>query len=307
LLFERRVVIFPPMRNLTYKLQTLGLKAAAGLARALPEGSARELGRSLGVLGYHAARFRREVARENIRRALGGSIEPEEIDGIVYRVFENIGRTAVEVFRFPLWSPDELVRRVKWDDITMFDRALAGGKGAILLSAHFGNWELFGAWIAALGYPIDVVVKPQRNTSADEFYNNLRRSAGVGIISTQKASRQILVSLKKNRLVAILADQYAGHDGIPVEFFGRKTATHRGPAAIALKLGCPIYHGVLRREPDGMHRAINEGPIEFEPSGSFEEDSARLTQVYTRIIEGYIRQYPDQWLWTHRRWKDAHD
>jgi len=295
------------MKNLAYTLQTIGLKAAAGLARALPEGSARELGRSLGVLGYHAAGFRRDVARENLRMAMGGTIGAEEIDRIVYRVFENIGRTAVEVFRFPRMSRDELLQRVDCDDPGMFERARAGGKGAIMLSAHFGNWELLGAWIATLGHPIDVVVKPQRNSSADEFYNNLRRSMGVGIIPTQKASKQILVSLKKNRLVAILADQYAGHDGVPVEFFGRKTATHHGPAAIALKLGCPIHHGVLIRQSDGRHRAVHGGPIPFERSQSPEDDIIRLTQEYTRIIEDYIRQYPDQWLWTHRRWKDAHD
>ena len=291
------------MKSLSYTMQTMALKGAAGLARALPEKSARALGCGLGNLGYRLAGFRRRVAGENLHRALGNGVESSETRRRIKLVFQNLGLTAVEVFRFPLLCAKDIRDRVECDNTAVFDQALTGGKGAILLSAHFGNWELFGAWIAALGHPIDVVVKPQRNRSADEFYNRLRRSAGVGIIPTQKASKQIIVSLKKNRLVAILADQYAGHDGIPVEFFGRKTATHRGPAAIALRLGCPIYHGVLVRLPHGRHRAICEGPLEFEPTGSLEEDIAALTQKYTRIIEGYIRRYPEQWLWTHRRWK----
>jgi len=294
-----------PMKALAYFLQTAALKAAAGLARALPEKSARALGRWLGRLGYHLAGYRRGVAAENLRRALGKGMPPSKVDRLVKEVFANLGQTAVEVFCFPQWGGNQLRDKVECDNVGMFDRALAGGKGAILLSAHFGNWELFGAWVATLGYPIDVVVKPQRNSSADEFYNRLRRSMGVGIIPTQKASRQIIVSLKKNRLVAILADQYAGNDGIPVEFFGRMTPTHRGPAAIALRLGCPIFHGVLVRLPDGRHRAICDGPLEFEPTSSPEEDILRLTQKYTRVLEEYIRRHPEQWLWTHRRWKHA--
>jgi KDO2-lipid IV(A) lauroyltransferase len=293
------------MGNFGYTLQTIGLKTAAALARALPEKSAYELGRSLGVLGYHLAGFRREVAMENLHRAFGDSLSAPEIQKTTRQVFENIGRTAIEVFRFPTLPKDELLRKVDCDNPGMFAEAQAGGKGAILLSAHLGNWEMFGAWIAALGYPIDVVVKPQRNHSADEFYNNLRRATGVGIIPTQKASRQIIVSLKKNRLVAILADQYAGHDGVPVEFFRRQTATHRGPAAIALKLGCPIYYGVLVRQPDNRHRAICRGPLEFTPRGNIDDDIRSLTQAYTRKLEEFIRDFPEQWLWTHRRWKDA--
>lgn len=293
------------MSKFNYTLQTIGLKAAATLARAMPEKSAYELGRSLGVLGYHLAGFRRQVAADNLRHALGDKLTPAEIETITRQVFENIGKTAIEVFRFPNIRKDELLVKVDCDNPGMLAEVTEGGKGAILLSAHFGNWEMFAAWIAAAGHPIDVVVKPQRNASADEFYNNLRRATGVAIIPTQKASRQIIVSLKQNRMVAILADQYAGHDGVPVEFFGRKTATHRGPAAIALKLGCPIYHGVLVRQPDNRHRAICEGPLQFTPSGDTDHDITALTQLYTGKLEGYIRHYPEQWLWTHRRWKNV--
>lgn len=293
------------MSTFNYTLQTIGLKAAAALARALPEKSAYELGRSLGVIGYHLAGFRRQVAADNLQRALGDELAPSEVERIAREVFQNIGRTAIEVFRFPTLHKEELLAKVDCDNPGMFDQALAGGKGAILLSAHFGNWEMFAAWIAARGYPIDVVVKPQRNQSADEFYNGLRRATGVEIIPTQKASKQIIVSLKKNRLVAILADQYAGNDGVPVKFFGRTTATHRGPAAIALKLNCPIYYGVFVRQPDNRHRAVCRGPLEFTPGGNTDEDIIAITQSYTGKLEEYIRRYPEQWLWTHRRWKDA--
>ncbi len=293
------------MNSLAYTLEDLGLRSAAHLARTLPESSAREFGRSLGVLGYHVAAYRREIAINNIRRALGESYQGMKPENIARQAFENLGQTAVEVFRFPKLSPADIKARVDWEGRNIFEEARDGRKGAILLSAHFGDWELFGAWIAALGYEIDVVVKPQRNTRIDTFYNNLRRSAGVGVIPTQKASRQIIASLKQKRLVAILADQYAGNDGIPVEFFGRLTATHHGPAAIALKLGCPIYHGVLVRKDRGRHQAICEGPLKIERTDDEQADIHTVTQRYTQILEEYIRQHPGQWLWTHRRWKNS--
>jgi KDO2-lipid IV(A) lauroyltransferase len=184
------------------------------------------------------------------------------------------------------------------------ENAQRGGKGAILMSGHIGNWELLAGYLRARGYPIDIVVKPMRNPLADALYNARRRDLELGIIYTQTATRGIVEALRDRRLVAILADQHAGEDGVEVKFFGRKVSTPRGPAVLALKYGCPIITGCMIRTSEGHFRMEIDGPLTSRPTGNHDEDIHAITQEFTSRLENHIRKYPDQWLWTHRRWRD---
>jgi KDO2-lipid IV(A) lauroyltransferase len=163
---------------------------------------------------------------------------------------------------------------------------------------------VLGAWIRALGYPLDVVVKPMRNPLVDALYNRCRAAMDVGVIHTQIATKEIVRSLQKKRFVAIVADQYAGAEGIDVDFFGRPASTPRGPAVLALKFGCPLMTGVLERRSGGRFLARIDGPIEHQPSGDMETDIRNITQEIVSRLEAHIRRTPGQWLWTHRRWRD---
>jgi len=256
-------------------------------------------GRCIGAIWFS----RRRVAQDNLQRAFPSELTSEQIKTTTRGVFGTMGQTIFEVLRFGITKPEDLLTRVEGDD-TQLRRAYEQGKGAVLVSGHFGNWEMLGAWVRACGYPLDVVVKPMRNPLVDAYYNRCRAHMDVGVIHSQLGTKDILRALQQNRFVAILVDQYAGAEGVDVDFFGRPASTPRGPAALALKFGCPILSGVMEQHPDGRLIAHIDGPVEHTPTGNTDEDIRIVTQELTRRLEAHIRRLPEQWLWTHRRWRD---
>jgi KDO2-lipid IV(A) lauroyltransferase len=182
------------------------------------------------------------------------------------------------------------------------DRALDAGRGAVLFAGHFGNWELFGACVAALGYPLHFLVGEQSNARVDEAMNELRRSQGIGIISRHVALKKIMRALKDNQLVALLADQNVRKNGVFVDFLGRPASTARGPAMFAIKQGAPIICGFIRRVGGG-HVATLEPPLYADPSLSGDDAIVDLTQRFSDRLAEWVRRYPEEYFWAHRRWK----
>ena len=291
------------MRLWRHRCEWLLLQIMRAIACALPERAAMTAGASVGKLIGRIWTSRRYIARANLRAAFPGWDEALT-EGTVRDVFGHFGQTTFEIMRLNKHTGSRLLSTVQCSNRAVLDQAASEGKGALFLSGHIGNWELFAGWIRALGFEIDVVVKPARNALADRFYNARRSGLGVGIIHSQTGTREILQALRKGRFVAILADQYAGQEGIDVDFFGRPASTPRGPAALSLRLGCPIYTGVFLREGPGRYVADLDGRIDFQPTGDELSDQTALTQIFTTRLEQHIRRHPSQWLWTHRRWRD---
>lgn len=295
----------PRKPNVRYRLEYIALLIVRWVANVLPEGMAFRVGEAMGRLVGSVWTSRRTIAVDNIRRAFAPSecvIDPEAIAADTFR---NLGRTMFEILRLTRTRPEELLQRIDGQEATPWlEWAHKQGKGGLLVSGHFGNWELLGAWIRASGYPVDFVVKPVRNPFVDRLYNECRASMDVGIIHTQVATKGILKSLQAKRFVAILADQHTGDEGVDVEFFGRRASTPRGPAVLALKFGCPLMTGVLERLEGNRFVARVDGPVEYSPTGDQETDIRTITREITRRLEAHIRQAPSQWLWTHRRWRD---
>jgi KDO2-lipid IV(A) lauroyltransferase len=274
------------------------------IAQIMPGRLADALAIFLGKLAYHVLTSRRLIAAENLRRAMPDKFTVDDINKISRQVFINIGRTTIEFARQPLLSPEKIKEMVTCDSgMEYLDNALKEGTGAVLISGHFGNWELLGGWMAAIGYPLDFLVGQQHNVMVDRLLVSFRRSLGVGIIPIGVAARKMIKSLRSGRMVAVVSDQHAASGGIVVDFFGRPASTPAGPAAFAVKVGCPIIAGGLLREGYNRHRALITEPIFPPQSGNTEQDIKKMTQDYTTRFEGLIRQYPDQWMWTHRRWK----
>ena len=286
-----------------YRLEYAAAQLLRLVARVLPESVARALGRFIGICVGQLWRSRRNIAIRNIDRAFNGELPPRQTGKIVSQTFQTMGQTAFEVLRFGKLSPQMLLDRVE-GNADLLRHVQEQGKGAILVSGHYGNWEILGAWLRALGFPVDVIVKPMRNPLVDALYNRCRATMGVGVIHTQVATKGIVRALQQKRFVAILADQYAGAEGVEVDFFGRSASTPRGPAALALKFGCPLVTGVLERRPGGRFLAHIDGPVEYRPTGDNEADVRAITQELTTRLESHIRRTPGQWLWTHRRWRD---
>lgn len=294
----------PGMRHpLRYRIEWLPLVLLRGVACALPRRLSVGCGALVGNLVRILWRVRRRIALDNLTRAFP-DWRQDAVHSVCNSVFRNLGRTAFEILCITDSTPRRLETLVESPSLAMIEDAHRQGRGAILMSGHIGNWELFAGYLQQHGFPIDVVVKPMRNPFSDAFYNARRRQLGVGVIHTQTATRGIIQSLRAGRMVAILADQYAGEEGVEVEFFGRMVSTPRGPAALALRFGCPILSGIMIRLPDGQFRIELDEPLSYQATGDEAEDVRVITQRITARLENHIRKYPDQWLWTHRRWRD---
>jgi KDO2-lipid IV(A) lauroyltransferase len=182
--------------------------------------------------------------------------------------------------------------------------AVAEGRGAILVTGHFGNWEIGGASLAARGIPMDAIAQRQRNPLFDAEVNRHRRRLDMTIVYRGGAIKKMLSALEAGRLVGIVGDQNLRKGGVFVDFFGRKAATAPGFAILALRSGAPVFSGCALREP-GYPQRYRCTVEKLEPTltGSMEEDLKRLTQAHTTWLEGKVRETPEQYLWTHRRWK----
>lgn len=289
--------------SLRHYLEDLGYRAALGFLGLLPERLALRLGEGMGWVVGVVLGIRRRTVRDHLRQAF-----PKENEGWRRRLarasFRHLGRESLATFLLGRMSPQEILDRAEVIGLAAFQEALELGKGVILVSAHFGNWEISAATLALRGFPLDAVVQRQRNPLFDAKLNENRRRFGVTVIFRNEAPKQVLRSLRKGRIVGILADQNVRRGGVFVDFFGKKAATARGPAVFALRTGCPIFLGFARRVEGNPTRYRAELiPVEFTPSGDMEEDVPRLTETYTRDLEREILRAPEQYFWQHRRWK----
>ncbi|MEW6051992.1 MAG: lysophospholipid acyltransferase family protein [Candidatus Zixiibacteriota bacterium] len=290
------------MAKLSHHVEYLATRFGIAVANLLSPRAADRLGAGLGDLAYLMLTSRQRIAMENLRRAFGDRYSEPELQQITRRVFQNIGRTLVEFARFGKIKA-EGARSLVAGDLTGVEQARAKGNGGIIVTAHFGNWELLGAWFGAMGYPMDFLVGRQHNQKVDDLLIGFRREMGVGIIPLATSTRQVFKALKANRITGLVSDQHASSGGVRLEFFGRPAATPRGPALFAIRANCPLLPYMLRRESFDRHVAMAGEPIYPPNSGDEEADIRTMTEQYTGFFENCIRQFPDQWMWTHRRWK----
>lgn len=298
------------------RVEYAGALVFVALARLLPLGAALRLARLLGAVAFDVLGYRREVAVANLERHLRGSAapcsEPGQDRAGGRSASMAIGRDSVAGFieglaefaRLPLIDRAHLDRHITLEGREHLDEALAKGRGAVLVTGHFGSWEVTGCALARLGYPIGFLVGVQRNRLIQKMMNDIRRACGIEVHEPQDLLRAVR-SLQANRFVAMLSDQDAGRSGVFIDFLGEPASTPRGPARLALLAGSPIIPGFTISAGGGRHRIVLERPIYPPgPPGRPGEDAVRdLTQAYTRVIEAYVRRYPASWLWTHRRWK----
>ena len=200
-------------------------------------------------------------------------------------------------------SVSQLSRIVTFEGGEYIARALAEGNGAIILTGHFGNWELLAASIVAEGYTLRPLARRLRSKRLNALLNAYRERAGYTGIDRDGGIRGALRCLKQNELLGILADVDTKIDGVFVDFFGRPAYTPYSPVAIALKTRAPILPTFIIRQPDDSHRVIVEPPLALEQSGDKQHDFVVNTQKFTKVIESYVRLYPEQWVWMHERWK----
>jgi KDO2-lipid IV(A) lauroyltransferase len=275
------------------------------VARALPYSRALAWGRALGRAAL-ALGVRRSVVLDNLARAY-----PEwsavQVRDTARRTYEIWGQVFVDLLRAPDLRQADTREKIfaSIEGLENVPGARARGRGVILLSGHFGVFELFGAAVAASGQPVDFLIQAQSNPWVDRWLEEARTRLGVGLIRRGAESRDLLRALRSNRCIALVADQDARERGVFVDFMGRPASTPIGPAALSLRTGAPIVMGFVVRGPDGRHRATFEPAIRFEPSGNEEQDVLDLTRRHVGVLESWVRRYPEHWYWFHRRWKTA--
>jgi Kdo2-lipid IVA lauroyltransferase/acyltransferase len=269
----------------------------AGL-RALSWARARAVGECLGD-AVRGLGLRRRVAQENLALAFPRWSAAER-ERVLREHYRELGRVAAEYAHL-----DRLARAplgevfVETAGIGALDRLR--GRGAILMSGHYSNFELMGAMVARLN-PVDFLVKPLSNAGVERLINRRRAEAGVGCISTSDGTRGVYAALAEGRWVAFLADQDARRRGLFVPFLGTPASTPVGPARLSLKTGAPIVMGFAVRRPDGRFDLEVEGPLEVaEPEAP--DAVLRLTAQHVAVLEAQVRARPELWFWLHRRWK----
>ena len=220
-------------------------------AQILPGRLADWLALGLGKLAYLVLASRRRIAADNLRRAFKDELTDDRIREISKKAFVNVARTTIEFARQPILNHERILKMVVASEgREHLDRAIEMNKGAILISGHFGNWELLGGWAAALGYPLDFLVGHQHNQKVDEMFVSFRRALGVGIIPVGVAARRVIKSLRSGRMVAVVSDQHAASGGIVVDFFGRPASTTGRPGRIRRQ--GRLSHPDRRPHPRGL-------------------------------------------------------
>ena len=268
----------------------------------LPRSVTLTIGGQLGALIFRLAPQQRTLACQQLQRSLKLSDE-RRVRTIAKQCFENLGKTVLEFMQLPRMNSKQIRQSVSFQGIKHVEEALAQGKGAIILTGHFGNWELLAASISATIAPLTPIVRKLRSPRLNALVSGYRSQAGYTTIDRDTGIRQALRCLKRNELLGIVADVDTSVSGVFVDFFGRPAYTPYSPVAIALKTGATVLPTFIIRQPDGSHRAIIEPPLVFQRTDGKEKDLVINTQKYTKIIESYIRQYPAQWIWMHQRWK----
>ncbi len=289
-----------------YRLEYALVAAVRGMVRFLPDAVVRGLGTIVGLTFYAVDRSHRRIAIRQLQAAFPTRTEAE-CRAVARATFSHFGRVLVVMLKFSTLTPDQIRARVEFEGEDRVNAALARGRGVLIVTGHFGYWELHGIATPLVLPPMSVLARPLDNPFLHIFLEQLRVSTGNKVIYRRGAIRRVLRALNANEIVAILIDQHIqGTDAVRVDFFNRPASTTTALATLALRTGAPLVPAFALPIGGGRYRLIYEHPIELPPPGS--TDPVRdLTQRCTDVLEMYVRRYPDLWLWMHRRWRDEGD
>ncbi len=293
--------------------------ALAALARALvamfarlPRSVARRLGACVAALAWHIAPRDRRRAARHLEIAFGTQLTPAARRRTVRAMFRHFGETFADILVMQRMTAAEVLERIPiagWQEAAAaYDRVLAEGKGLIALTGHLGNWELF-ACLGSAQWPERVVCVGRRYSFPpyNDIVEEVRRRLGVRMIYQDDSPRAAMRVLASNGLLGILPDQDVKRvHGVFIEFFGLSAYTPSVPASLCLRVGSPIVPLFIVREGAG-YRVIVSEPIRPEHAADAEDPVREITRRWSLALEEAIRRYPEQWVWTHRRWRTTPD
>lgn len=293
------------MKQLIDKLTYIFLLVLSLFVRILPRKLQLILGKVFGRIFMVIFPSRVKIALDNLKHAF-----PEKSDNWIKQVakesFENLGITLIEILLTKYWSSEKINKIAKFQNVELFKKLHSENKGVILLSAHFGNWEI-GALAGEfqLGSKYLIIVEHQANDYINSEMNKIRTRFGNSVVSRYKAAREIVKALQRGEVIALIADQSASENNdVYVDFFGRPAATFDSPAILALKFDVPIVFCISFRQSNGDY-LVRIKEVKHDDLKNDKEGVLELTRRYTKLLEDMIRENPGHWAWMHRRWKHS--
>lgn len=289
-----------------YRIEYPIFRLAVGLFAALPRAWALRVGAWLGEAFYFLDVPDRRVALENLRLAFPEKSATEH-RRILRVSCRNLGRVAAEFCHLPALDAGSLRKVITVGDpeIAAANRIWGNERGAIIVSGHFGNWELLAYGCALLGYPVAMIYRPMHNARVDALIEAVRTHAGTRVIAKKFAAKEALRTLRSGGTVVIPSDQNQTRSfGVFVNFFGKAACTSPGAARLAMLTGAPVHPVFLVRDGESGHHHVEILPeVPMVQTGDREADIVTNTQRCSDAMEAQIRRYPEQWIWFHKRWK----
>jgi len=257
----------------------------------------------IAALFYYIIPIRKKTVLENLHNAFP-DYDEKKIKNIAFGSYKSFAIALAEILYMPAMSKEDIKKQVDCNNMELIREKYEENNGVILLSAHFGNWEYMATSVAAqLNISLSVVIKPQRNPYVTNWMNKARTRWNNEIVPLGISIKQTYQTLKDKKIVAMVADQRGPEESIKINFFGKNLSVHTGPAALALKTGAPVLYGISVRQDDCSYKSVMTEISKENLPESNEEKIIELSQRHMTYLEGYIREYPEQWLWMHKRWK----
>jgi KDO2-lipid IV(A) lauroyltransferase len=277
---------------------------AVHLMRLLPRGLARAVGAGIAAAAFHALGRLRGVGIRNLKLAFPEMPEAER-EKILRSEYRNLGTLLAEFCLMPGYTPEGASRFIRYQGLDNYLAARDRGKGVLVLTGHLGAWELSSFYHSLMGMPMGMVIRRLDNPLVDKFVNRIRCLHGNRVIHKDDFARGLIASMRAGETVGILMDtNMTPPQGVFVPFFGVEACTASGMARIAAKTGAAVVPGFLLWEQTEQKYVLRFGrELDVVYTGDSETDVVTNTAAFTEAIERRIRQYPDQWLWMHRRWK----
>ena len=249
-------------------------------------------------------RYRKEVILNNLHRVYGENLPAKENE-LLNAIYKNFVFLWMEFLQSSKMLKNPIDNHFQFYNIEILNRALRHKKGVILLSGHFGNFEWLAQVMPKMDYQVNGIAKKQSNPYVNAFVEERRTQTGLQIIYTRDAVKQSLKALKRGEIVAIVADQDARDRGVFVEFMGLPSSTPVGPAVLHLRSGAPIVLITGIRKDYGCFDVYFEEVVPAEEPNKEvnDEDIVKITQLHATALEHWVRKYPEQWFWMHKRWK----
>ncbi len=291
------------LKHLKNEIQYRTVLAFVRIFRLLPRRASIAVARRIAIMFYWASGKHRRNTIRHLTIAFGHEKSDREIRRIARDVFGHFATAAVDTIRIPWFLSRGMDRYVKADNLEYLEEAAATGRGIILLTGHYGNWELLGAWLTWKKFPLRVIGSPLANPKLNRLMVETRNQAGYLHLERGKEIKTLIRTLKDGCPLGILMDQDTRVKGVFADFFGRKANTPVGPIVLARRFKVPVIPAFIHLEPDLTYRVEFFKPLAFADTGNSEQDLLVDVENCNRIYESVIRRHPEQWVWMHRRWK----